>query len=300
MYIQNIKTKASNVSNNLQGLLWALAATALFAIVLAMVKSAVIDFHVLQILFIRQLVVFISVLPSLARDFPQNLKTQRPFAHMIRLAGAFVALSTGIWAVALLPLTTATTLAFSQVFFVALLASKFLGEPVGIHRISAISIGFIGVIVAMRPGLDGVATVNSLIPIIGAFGAALAVICVRKLSQSDSTATLLAYQSVAVGVLSGVPLFWLWVTPNLSQLALLVGIGLLATIAQWVGVKALRMGEASVVGNIEYTKLIYAAVLGYLAFSEVPDAYTITGAAIIIGSSIYLFRREVLNRSRAA
>jgi len=107
--------------------------------------------------------------------------------------GAFVALSCGIWAVAELPLTTAITLGFAQVFFIALLALYFLNETVGVHRISAVLIGFVGVVVIMRPGIDGIFVIHAIIPIIAALGAAVAIISVRKLSQTESTATLLIY-----------------------------------------------------------------------------------------------------------
>lgn len=287
------------MSNNLLGILWALAAAAMFATVLAMVKFAVMDFHVLQILFVRQMVLLASALPLLIRTFPQSLKTKQPFIHLVRLTGAFVALSTGIWAVAVMPLATAITLAFCQVFFVAILASKFLGESVGVHRFIAVIVGFVGVVVVMRPGYDGILVANALIPLSGALGAAMAVTCVRKLSQTESTATLLGYQSIIVGLLSGIPLLWVWVAPTLPELALLIGIGLLAAAAQWAGVKALRLGEASVVGNMEYTKLIYAVLFGYLIFAEVPDLTTVFGAIIIISSSIYLLHREMLSRYRA-
>lgn len=78
----------------------------------------------------------------------------------------------------------------------------------------------------------------------------------------------------------------------------LIAMGVLATIGQWVGVKALRLGEASVIGNIQYTQLIYAAILGYFIFDEVPDAFTLIGAAVIIGSALYIVHREAI-RQRA-
>ncbi|MEP3279279.1 MAG: DMT family transporter [Stappiaceae bacterium] len=288
------------MSNNLQGILWALVATALFATALAMVKIAVVDFHVLQILFIRQVVVLASALPALCSTFPQSLKTERPVIHAVRLTGAFVALSTGIWAVALLPLTTAITLAFSQVFFVALLASRFLDERVDLPRIIAVIVGFIGVIVVIQPGPDGFLNVAAFIPVAGALGAATAVICVRTLSQTESTATLLGYQAVVIGLLSGIPLLWVWTTPTVPEFAFLFGIGILSAIAQWFGVKALRLGEASVVGNMEYSKLIYAVLIGYLVFAEIPDLPTIAGALIIISAALTLLHRETLNRHSAA
>lgn len=280
------------MSENARGMIWALLAAAVFTIAAAMAKVAVTEYHVLQILFFRQLVVFLSALPTIARTFPKSLRTEHPTIHVFRLLGAFTALSCGIWAVAVLPLTTATTLAFAQVFFVALLAAWFLKEPVGPHRILAIIVGFIGVVIVMRPGLDGIVDVHALIPILSVIGAAVAVISVRRLSQTETTATLLVYQAVFVGALAGFPLIWLWKTPDLVGLVFLLSMGALAAVGQWVGVKALRLGEASVVGNIEYSKLIYAAILGFVLFGEIPDSTTIVGACIIIGSAAYIFHRE--------
>ncbi|MGI9500916.1 MAG: DMT family transporter [Geminicoccaceae bacterium] len=292
--------KTGQVSDNIKGILWALLATALFAVVAAMAKVAVAEYHVLQILFFRQALVFLSSLPSIAKSFPQSLKTRHPGIHALRLIGAFTALSFGIWAVAVLPLTTAITLAFAQVFFVALLALHFLNEPVGVQRIASVIVGFVGVVIVMRPGAEGLVDMHALIPICGALGAAVAITSVRKLSRTESTATLLVYQALFVGVLAGVPLFWLWVTPDLNGMLFLLGMGILATVGQWAGVMALRFGEASVVGNIEYVKLIYAAILGFFLFGEVPDAYTLVGGAIIVGSSIYIFHREARSRNKAA
>ena len=118
------------MTSNLQGILWALLATGLFAATAVMAKVAVTEYHVLQILFFRQIVVFLSSLPSIVKSFPEGLKTKHPGLHAVRLTGAFVALSTSIWAVAVLPLTTAVTLSFAMAFFVALLALWFLKEQV--------------------------------------------------------------------------------------------------------------------------------------------------------------------------
>lgn len=186
-------------------------------------------------------------------------------------------------------------------FFVTLLAWAFLAERVGVHRVGAVIAGFVGVVVAMRPGTEGLFDANALIPIAGALGAAVAIISVRRLSQTETTATLLAWQSIFVGALAGVPLFWLWVTPDAFGVAFLLAMGGLAAVGQWVGVRALRLGEAVVIGPIEYTKLIYATLIGYLVFAEVPDAWTLTGAAIIIGSALYiLYRERMVSREQSA
>ena len=292
------ETGANTLSNNMKGILWALLASGIFSIVAAMAKIAVQDYHVLQILFFRQIIIFLSVLPRIGRSFPQSLKTRHPGLNSLRLLGAFVALSCGIWAVSLLPLTTAITLAFAKTFFVALFALYFLGETVGPARIGAIIMGFIGVVIVIRPGTEGLFDIATLIPIVGAIGAATAATSVRKLSQTESTETLLAYQALFVGLMAGIPLFWLWTTPDLPGLLLLLSMGLLATLSNWIGIKALRLGEANVVGNIDYSRLVYAAILGFILFGEVPDLYTILGAAVIISSSLFIFHRERLAKKR--
>ncbi|AZV79040.1 DMT family transporter [Parasedimentitalea marina] len=151
----------------------------------------------------------------------------------------------------------------------------------------------------MRPGVDGFNELNAVIPLIGALGAAMAVTSVRKVSQTEPTATLLAYQSVFVGTLASVPLFWLWTTPDTQGVLLLLAMGGLATVGQWVGINALRLGEASVIGNMEYSKLIYAAILGYAVFGEMPDIYTVLGASIIVASSIYISHHEAKKKAGA-
>ena len=283
---------ARKISSNIQGVLWALLSTALFAVTAAMAKEAVEKYHLLQILFFRQVVIFISSLPSISTSFPASLKTQFFGLHCLRLIGAFVALSCNIWALAVLPLATAITLGFAQIFFVTLIAMRYLDESVTMHRIVAVLVGFIGVVIVMRPGVDGIVDTFAFIPIVGAFGAAIAMTSVRQLSQTESTATLLVYQAVVVGVLAGLPLFWLWVTPDLMGLLFLLTMGIIAACANWIGVKALRLGEATVVGNMQYAQIVYAALLGFIVFNEVPDRYTVLGAAIIIGSSIYMLQRE--------
>lgn len=280
------------MTDNTRGILWALLSSALYALVAALAKVAVDEYHVLQILFFRQIVVLLSTLPSVSKTFPHCFKTNYPMIHAVRLTGAFVALSCGIWAVAVLPLTTAITLGFTQVFFVALFAYYLLREKVGVHRVSAIFVGFIGVVVVTRPGVNGFFDMYALVPILGAMGAAVAVTSVRKLSQTESTATLLVYQAIFIGVLAGIPLLWFWKTPDLSGLILLFSIGAISTIGQWIGVKALRLGEASVIGYIQYVQLIYAALLGFFVFREIPGSYTLSGAAIIILAALYIFHRE--------
>jgi len=286
------------MSPNLKGVLLALVGTAMFSTAAALIKLAAAEYPVLQILFIRQAILFLVVSPAIVRGFPDNLRTRRIGLHAMRLTGAFVALVCGFWAVAVLPLTMATVLAFSSVFFTTLLAVPLLGERVHVPRAAAICVGFAGVLAVMRPSPSGIADIQALIPVAGAVGVAFAMVGVRKLSQTESAPTLLAYQAIFVGVLAGLPMPWLWVAPDIDGLILMVAIGLISSLGQWVGVYALRSGEAGLVSSIEYMKLIYATLLGYLLFSEWPDAYTLAGAALIVGAAVFTIHREA-RRPRA-
>ncbi|MFT5000205.1 MAG: drug/metabolite transporter (DMT)-like permease [Paracoccaceae bacterium] len=162
------------MNRNLQGIIWSLGATALASVAAALVKLTAVDFHVFQILFFRQMVILLTALPIALRSFPEGLKTKQPGLQAVRLAGAFIALTAGFWAVSHLPLTTATVLNFTKTFFVTLLAARFLAEPFGIHRMLAIVAGFIGVIIVVRPGYESLADPAALVAIIGAFGVGVA------------------------------------------------------------------------------------------------------------------------------
>ncbi|MTJ82365.1 MAG: DMT family transporter [Telmatospirillum sp.] len=286
------------MSNSLKGALWALLATMLYAVIAAMGKVFVRDYHFLEVLLFRQIVVFLTAVPTLVSHFPDSFRTRRPVLHGLRLLGAFINLAAGVWAVALLPLATVVTLGFAQVFFVALLAVFFLGETVDRRRLLAIGTGFLGVVIVLRPGLNGLLNVSALIPVLGAFGGAIAVTSVRRLSQTESTATLLAYLSTCVGLLCAVPMIWLWKTPPLADILSMSLMGLLAAIAQWAGIRALRLCEASIVGTVDYMKLLCAELLGYVFFQEMSDRYVIMGGAVIVIASAYMLYLAASQKAR--
>lgn len=289
--------KFFKLPGNVQGTLWALAATAMFVVVGALVKLASEDYHIVQILFFRQIVMLFLVVPTVSRYFPHSLKTERLGLHLVRLCGALAALSLGFTALANLPLATATTLSFAKVFFVTLIAIPMVGEKVGWHRFSGILIGFIGVLVMLKPDPGAAISPYAFVAVMGAAGAALAVVSVRKLSKTESTVTLISYQALFVGGVVALPAFWLWQTPDLPGLFLLFSIGLASFAAQWLGVQSYRAGEVSVVTSMEYTKLIYATLIGIVVFSEWPGLNTLVGAAIIISAAIYTIIREARRRA---
>lgn len=287
------------MSNTTKAIVLALLSTAFFTAANAMIKVAADDYHVFQLIFFRQSIILLSTMPAILRNWPATLKTKRPIPHMLRLGGGFTGMICGMVALSGLPLANATTLGFAKIMFLAIIAFLFLKESLGPHRVGGIIIGFLGVLLVMRPDVGGMINQYSLIAILAALGGAISAAGVRALSHTESPQTLLAYQALAFGIVAAIPLYWVWHQPDLQGFLFLIAFGLISTIAQWLGVLSFRFGEASVVGNIDYMNLVYATAFGYLLFDEIPDWQTMAGAGLIIGASAYIMHRESLKRRKA-
>lgn len=282
----------SKLPGNVRGTFFALAAAAMFTIVSALVKFASAHYHVAQILLARQTVMLLFVSPVLIKHFPQSLATKRPGLHVLRLTGALAALSLSFIAVANLPLATAISFSFTKSLFVTIFAAIALGELVGWRRGLATLTGFVGMLIILRPDPGSAVSIYAVFAILAAIGAATAVTCVRALTTTEDTVTLLSYQAIFVGLIVAIPAFFVWKTPDLTGALVLVAIGATSVAAQWLGVQSYRAGEVSVVTGMEYTKLIYASLIGIFVFSEWPDVKTLLGATIIISAAAFTIWRE--------
>jgi len=282
----------SNLPGNVRGTIFGLAAAAMFTVVSALVKYAARDYHIFEILLFRQTVMLIVVMPVLVKHFPHSLITRRPGLHLLRLTGALAALTLSFTAVAHLPLATAISFSFTKTLFVTIFAVLLLREVVGWRRVLAVLVGFVGMLIMLRPEPGSAISFYALLAIIAAIGAAIAVTCVRALTSTENNITLLSYQAIFVGVLVMIPTIFVWKTPDLLGLALLIAIGMASILAQWLGVQSYRAGEISVVTGMEYTKLLYASLIGIVIFAEWPDSNTLIGAVIIIGASAFTIWRE--------
>ncbi|GAA4898387.1 DMT family transporter [Ferrimonas pelagia] len=276
-----------------QGILLALLSTALFVVVGALVRLLSDTIDPFQTLLFRQLVFIAVLLPAIYRGWETLRRPTQRTLHLIRITGAFFALYLGIVTVSHLPLADATALGFTKVLFVALIARLFLSEPVGAVRQFTLLVGFAGVMMMVRPGFEQASWLYTFIGLGADLAAAVAVICVRKMAQSQPRIAILSYQAVWVGVIALLPALSRWQWPSPVELALLFLVGLLSSAGQWIGVTAYQKGEANVIANVEYAQMLYAMALGYVLFGERPDALAILGAALLIASATlpFAFRR---------
>ena len=281
----------------LSGIANIVLAVALFSAMDALVKHAAASYPVLQIVFFRSLFAFLPLSILLARSGGLGaLRTARPLGHVLRSITGLASMVLFFLAFALLPLAEAIALAFAGPLFLTVLSIPILGEQVGLRRWAAVIAGFLGVLVIVRPGA-GVFGAEALIPVAGALAYAFAMVYVRKLSRTETNAAIVFYFTLSCTVASALGLPFVWVTPTAADLPALIGIGLLGGAAQLFMTQAFRLAPAAVVAPFEYLAILFGIGFGYAFWAEVPDRWTLTGAAVVVASGLYILRREAIRRA---
>ena len=196
-----------------------------------------------------------------------------------------------------LPIAEASATAFVAPLFVTALSIFFLAEKVGMRRWIATAVGLFGVLIILRPGSSAFHPA-AFFPLVSALGWACTLIMTRMMSGREHAITTMTYSSIAgVCILSAlVPS--VWVTPSWHDIGFGIFIGVASTAGQWIVVLAFRYAGASVLAPFSYTQLLWVSLLGFLVFGEVPDIWTVTGAAFIVASGLYTAHRERVRRSQ--
>jgi drug/metabolite transporter (DMT)-like permease len=281
---------------NVRGSIWMLGAGMVFAVMGALIKHVGQRLPVVEILFLRQLFVIVVMSPAFVRGFPAVFRTERLGLHMARVGLSAIAMITGFTALVHLPLAEATAISFSRTLFTTMLAVVILHEIVGWRRWTATAVGFLGVLVIVRPSPEGL-NEYAILALVSAMFVAMVMITIRMLTRTESPATIIAYQSLFLSIILASPAWYFWVTPTWEELALTALIGGVMSVAQFTNIKAYANGEAAAIAPVEYIRLLGAAALGYAFFSEVPTVYTLIGAGIIIASTLYTVRRNAMRKA---
>lgn len=295
MSLQTLQYSFSRLPNNVKGGIILMFAAAGFGLMIALIKLAGERLHVGQILLVRQLVMTVVVAPVILKDFPGSLKTNVPVLQVLRIVLALIAMGFGFTAAIHMPLADATAIGFAKSFFVTICAIFFLKEIIGWRRWMAVIVGFLGVLVVLRPGLEGF-TIYGLYALIGAAGAGAVMVVIRLLTRTEKTTSILTYQALGVGLAVLLPGIYYWQAPTAFEWGILIVMGLISYVAQILNINAYRYGEASVMASLDYVRLIYSVFFGYFLFNTLPDIWTWLGAMIIIGASIYTIHREGQNQ----
>lgn len=264
----------------------------LFSAVDTQAKFLTETLHPIQIVWTRQLGLLIGVIILLSVRGVSVLKTRSPGLQIARGAMAVLSATLFIVAVSFVPLADAVAVSFVAPFLVTALGAILLREPVGIRRWMAVTIGFMGTLIVIRPGMGVIHPAVMLVLVAATLFAGRQIIS-RVLSANDRTATTVAYTALAGSFLLTLPLpfFWRWPTTML-EVWLMIGIAVLAAVAELLVIKALEVAQAVVVAPVQYSMLIWGTMYGYLVFGQLPDMWTWIGALIIVATGFYTLNRE--------
>jgi drug/metabolite transporter (DMT)-like permease len=288
--------------NVVKAILLKLASALLFALMQALVRYLGDIVPLGQVVFFRSIFAILPVLVIYAwrRELAAAVRTKRPFGHLGRGMLAVFGMFLNFAALARLPLVEATAISFATPLITVAFAAWFLGERVRIFRWSAVVIGFAGVIVMLWPHLNwahfalgsAATTIGALCALAGAFTNAGSVIQTRRLTDSETTSSIVLYFSLfcAIAGLLTYPLGWH--SPTWPQLSALIAVGLLGGLAHILVTESYRYAPASVIAPFDYSMMIWAFLLGYALFGELPTFYVFIGSAIVAAAGLLVIWRE--------
>ncbi len=274
-----------------RSVIWALLAALTFSVMGMLIKLLGQRYSPIEVAFFRSFLGIIPLLPFIVEGGFGALRTAHPFQHLFRGTLGVVGMFMGYWSVTKLPLALSTAVSFTAPLYMIFMAVLFLGETVRWRRGTATFMGFLGVLVIVRP-FDGQISLPMAVALAGAFLSACTITLIKKMSGTEKPATIVFYLSVISTVVSGIPLIFVWQTPDGFDLLLFLATGLSGGAGQVMITQAYAEGEATAVAPIDYLRLLFAILFGFFIFGEIPTRYTLIGSAVIIGSTLYIARRE--------
>jgi len=257
----------------------------------AMVKWLAAGYSLTQIIFFRNVFGLLPVFVLAGRQGGIAALATRPFAHLFRLGLVLVLAYGFFWALARMELADATAIFFTVPLFISVLSVVFLGETVGLRRWLAVAVGFAGALLVIKPG-TGIFQPAALMVLLTSLCYAALMITNRALRTTETPAAMAFYVTAGAIVVTGLALPWTWTPPSPFDLLQLAGVGIFGGIGQILLVLAFRRAPASVIAPFDYSSLIWAVLYGYLLWDELPDAWTLVGAAVVAGGGLYIMRRE--------
>jgi drug/metabolite transporter (DMT)-like permease len=270
---------------------WMIIGSIAFAGMNVVIRQASTDMHTFQLVFFRNLFGLLWMAPWLISYGAAALRTGRVGFYVFRSSLGLVGMYGSFYAVTHMAMADATALSFTAPLFATVGAVLFLKEKIRLRRTVATLVGFIGVLIVLRPGPETMNPV-AFIALIGAAAGAASILVVRSLSRTESANAIVVYMVLFLAPISLPAAIWVWVWPSWSDLGLMVVLGGLGTMGHLAVTRAYAMAEATAVLPYDYLRLPITAAAGYLIFSELLDQWTVIGAAVIAISSIYIARRE--------
>lgn len=267
------------------------ASTVLFGFMAVCIRLASSELHPFEIAFFRNLFGFVFTLPLLLRHGWGILRTDKLSLYFLRCVIGIVSMLAGFWAIVHLPLAQAVALSYSTPIFVTIGAVFVLGEIVRARRWAAVIIGFLGVLVLIRPWSDSF-QLASLVAVLAAVMSASVAISIKFLSRTEKADAIVIYTTMIWVPLSLLPALFVWTTPTGITWLWVVLAGFLGTTAHMAWTRALALADASLLTPISFLQVLVVGVFGWWLFGETVDRWTVLGAAIIFAANAYIAQRE--------
>jgi drug/metabolite transporter (DMT)-like permease len=285
----------------LRGIALKLGSVVCFIVMAALIKAVSAHVPAGQTVFFRSVfaIPVIVVWLALRHELTTGFRAVAPLGHVWRGFVGTLSMGLGFAGLAYLPLPEVTAIGYAAPLLTVIFAAMFLGEDVRAFRITAVALGLVGVMIVLSPRLsvlqgasDDIQAFGAMLVLASAVFAALAQVFVRKLVMTESTAAIVFWFSVTASLLALTTLPFGWVWPTARELALMVTAGLLGGVGQILLTSSYREADASLVAPFDYASMLFALLIGYFVFAEVPSATMLAGAALVILAGILIIWRE--------
>jgi drug/metabolite transporter (DMT)-like permease len=245
------------------------------------------DYSTAQLAFMRAVIALGFVAPLILRNGISVMKTDVFPLHLLRSFFTYGGMMCWFYAVSVIPISDYTALLYFQPIFTILFAMLILREKAGPRTWAAVAVAFVGALIILRPGFQDI-SLGMIATLATALLFAGVNTCMKFLSRTDSAAVMVAYVSILMLVLSAVPAWLYWTDPVLADAPAILGIGIFALLGQYAITRAIAVADARVIQPFDFSRLITAALLGWIVFGETSDAYTWAGALVIFCASYYV------------
>lgn len=291
----------AGLTPNVRGAAWMLASAVTFTVMTTLIKYLGADYPAALQTFYRQAAGFLILLPVVLKHRGAAFATTRPGILIFRSSAGTIGLILSFYAYQKMPLADANALSFTRTLWLVPLAAFVVRERIGPLRIGAAVVGFLGVLLMARPGAGGHFAMGlpALAMLASSFLFALTVTGMKVMTRDHAPLVLLVWAATLglVFALPGAALAWRW--PSLPDLVLLAAMGAIGTLNQWCYIKGMQIGDAAAMAPIDYTRLVMALGAGFLLFHELPNPWTMAGAAVVVGSTLFITWREHLGALKA-
>lgn len=286
-------------SPHLRAALLMLGSTLFFGLMAIAIRLASESLHTFEIAFFRNFFGLLAALPLLLRHGPGLLRTTQLPRYVVRCAIGIVSMMCGFWAIGHLPLAQAVALSYSTPIFVIIAAVIFLQEQVRARRWAAIALGFVGVLIIVRPGTEGFSA-GTLVALAAAVLSGIVSIQIKQLSRTEPADRIVLFTTLLWVPMSLLPALTVWEWPSGIVWLWVIAAGVLGTGGHMLWTRALKLGDVSALTPISFMQLPVVALAGWLLFQETLDRWTVIGAAVIFAANVYIAHREAQLSRRAA